>query len=235
LKSLFILKEFGGQKDTNMLNIVIIGMNEGESVKNLAESLKDTSNVIYIADRCTDNSLELLSQTNFKVIDTTSLNLQGRQTSFCRNLGLKYCNPDSNVLFLDGDRYIIKGDLTDLESSSFDYICLPIEDDFRSSEEFLENQGRVYNGVFSCGIYFTRSAINKITQFQNGQLFNEDLQSYWGIEDTSLGDVCYHLGLRGELSNQIKLHGKFDKNTVDSLDVIEMRMRFRDKLNVRWD
>ena len=81
-----------------------------------------------------------------------------------------------------------------------------------------------------------RSAIEKVQEFQNGQLFREDMQDVWGIEDTTLGDVCYSLGLTAELTDKVVLRGAFDRNNVDSLDVVERRLTFRNSLpNVKWD
>lgn len=53
--------------------------------------------------------------------------------------------------------------------------------------------------------------------------------------DTCLGDVCYHLGLSPELSENIRLRGRFERVEIEILDVVERRLRFREFLNVRWE
>lgn len=223
-----------------MINVVIIGQNEGAYAKRIVSSIPLTWKVIYVADRCTDNTIDELIEVeserpNLVAIDTTKYGLDGRQTSFCRNLGLSYCDEGADVLFIDGDRYIVDGDIESLlNDCRYDTLCLPVEQDKRTPESFLFNQGRLNNGFFSCGLFIKYHAIKMIQSMQNGQLFNEDLQAYWGIEDTSLGDLVYHLNLSSALTDKVHLRGSFDKSQLDSLDVLERRLRFRDNLNVRW-
>jgi hypothetical protein len=164
----------------------------------------------------------------------TPISWDGRKTSSARNLGLRMCDKNSDVLFLDGDRVIVQGDLKDIYKEDADVIYLGLENDYRNYNNFKLNYGRVYNGCFSCGVLFKRNAINKIIEFQ-GELFPTKLEKVWGIEDTSLGDVCYHLRLTSIFCENIKLKGKFSRFIFDNLDVLELRFKFRDKLNVRWD
>lgn len=219
-----------------MINVVIIGQNEGASIDAMLRSIPRDWKIIYVADRCTDGSVQELRALGVKAIDTTPLDIEGRQTATCRNLGLSLCDKGADVLFLDGDRYPVKGDIRKAyEEMTTDVLCLPVEDDWRTPENFELNYGRVYCGVYSCGMFMRRAAIDAVQRFQHGMLFNEQLQQYWGIEDTSLGDVCYHLGLTAALTNEVILRGGFDRFEVSGLDVIEQRLRFRDRLNVRWD
>lgn len=219
-----------------MINVVVIGHNEGYSIDAMLRPLPKGWKVIYVADRCTDGSMQELRALGVRTVDTTSLGLKGRHTSTCRNLGLSLCDKDADVLFLDGDRYPVKGDLVKAYNAMrTDVLCLPVEDDWRTPENFELNYGRVYCGVYSCGMFMRRAAIEAVQRFQHGMLFNEHLQQSWGIEDTSLGDVCYHLGLTAALTNEVILRGGFDRFEVSGLDVIEQRLRFRDRLNVRWD
>lgn len=219
-----------------MINVVIIGHDEGASIDVMLRSLPRDWKIVYVADRCTDGSVQELRALGVKTVDTTPLGLEGRHTSTCRNLGLSLCDKGADVLFLDGDRYPVKGNLVNAyEKMSTDVLCLPVEDDGRTPENFDVNYGRVFCGVFSCGMIMRRAAIEAVQRFQQGMLFNEQLQQYWGIEDTSLGDVCYHLGLTAALTNEVILRGGFDRFGVSGLDVIEQRLKFRDRLNVRWD
>lgn len=83
-------------------------------------------------------------------------------------------------------------------------------------------------------MFFKRLAIQNIIDYR-GELFPTSVESVWGIEDTCMGDIAYHLGLSAELSESIRLRGRFERVEVDSIDVIEMRLRFRERLDVRWD
>jgi hypothetical protein len=125
--------------------------------------------------------------------------------------------------------------LQHLEKSQTDISLLLVDDDFRDEIDFHEWYGRVNNFFYSCGIFLKRSAINAITDFQNGELFATDMQDVWGIEDTYLGDVCYHLGLTAALYKECRLRGGFDKGQLDSIHVLERRLRKRDALTVLWE
>lgn len=219
-----------------MVEVVIIGQNEGAFAKKICESIPDEWRIVYVADRCSDNTCEVLSAfKNVHCVKTDHLNLEGRQTSFCRNLGLYNTSDESDVLFLDGDRYIVKGDIRkEIEENNSDIMLLRLEDDFRTNESFFRSYGHIYNQFFSCGIFMSRQSIECAKRFQNGQLFCEDLQSEWGVEDTYLGDVCYHLGIEARLNENISLHGSFDKNELDSIATMERRFRYRENLSVKW-
>lgn len=218
------------------VEVVIIGQNEGEYALKMISSIPFDWKAHYVADRCTDNTIDDLSiYPTVDLIDTTDMELGGRQTSFCRNLGLSRCDKDSDVLFLDGDRYPVAGSLRNaIESCETDILCLQVFNDMRTPQSFVKAYGTVNNGFFSCGIFFRREAISAIQQYQNGELFNTDLQQDWGIEDTSLGDLSYHLALSAALSNKVWLRGGFERNKLDSLDVLEKRFRFRENLSVKW-
>lgn len=217
-----------------MIEIVIIGQNESGSILKMYNSLKEYSfRKIWILDRCSDNSEEILDSLSEEYY-TTDSNLKGRQTSYSRNLGLSYTNPLSDVIFLDGDRSLEKGDLNDLLISKHDIELLLLEDDARLERNIEDCYGHVYNGFFSCGLFMKRKAINQVLEYQNGELFLLDIQNDWGIEDVYLGDLCYHLELTCNFNKNIILNGRFDKLELDSIDTIQKRFELRDKLNVNW-
>ena len=88
-----------------MIDIVIIGQNEGVYIQQMYTALREYPfNRIWVLDRCMDNSEEQLKKSGERYLKTKGT-LEGRQTSHARNLGLKVCSPNSDVLFLDGDRY----------------------------------------------------------------------------------------------------------------------------------
>ena len=218
----------------NMLNIVIIGQNEGHFINDMLLSLiKYPFKRIWVLDRCTDASESKLRELQETYIKTNP-KLTGRQTSYSRNLGLSLTDDDSDVLFLDGDRYLVTGNLNKLLNSKYDVELLYLENDFRTEVPAHANYGKALNGFFSCGLFIKREALEKIKAFQEGKVFNEEIQSLWGIEDTYLGDVCYHLGLTCNYNSTIRLNGSFSKTNIDSLEVLEKRFKLRDKLNVLW-
>lgn len=225
-----------------MTEFVIIGHNEGEYVDKMIDSLPNDHNIIYVADRCTDDTLSrLVKYDNVLSIDTSDMGLKGRQTSFCRNFGLSFTNEDSDVMFLDGDRFVTNGSVLDeISNHDTDIILFTLEDDTRLTTEwfsFDKAYGDVLSGFYSCGIFFRREAINRVkaNPVMEGKLFPEFLQDVWGIEDTSLGDVCYSMGLTAELETLVRLRGCFEKLWYDDCNAIERRFRFRDKLpNVKW-
>lgn len=230
----------------NNIDVVIIGHNEGMHIDNMISCIPSEWHIIYVADRCSDDTIpKLRKYSNVNIIDTSTIDLKGRQTSFCRNLGLFFTNKSHDVLFLDGDRYVTSGNIASISGSTTDITLLTLENDGRNNPLFDINAayGTVYNGFFSCGIFIKRSAIEKITShelMQNGngcipQVFPEFLQNDWGIEDTSLGDLCFDIGLSVSIDKNIRLRGRFTKHNVDSLDVIEKRFQFRSKLShVKW-
>lgn len=218
-----------------MIEIVIIGRNEGESVGAMYNSLQHfPAKRVWVLDRCTDDSKKKLKKLKEFYVETPS-DIEGRQTSFARNLGLSFCSDDVSVLFLDGDRFVSDGDLNGLFSWEPDIGLLMLESDKRDEiVDYKATYGHVMNGFYSCGIFFKRKAIDRILAFQDKELFRVNLQSDWGIEDTCLGDVCFHLGLTADLYRNCRLKGCFDKLFLDSLDVMERRFKIRDGLNVIW-
>jgi len=216
------------------MEIVIIGHNEGNFIIRMCSSLKHIDvKKIWVLDRCTDYSRELLTECGQFYVETNP-NLTGRRVSSVRNLGLSYCSKDSDVLFLDGDRFVTEGSLLDLEQWDKDIALLMLERDIRDDHKCEYSYGSVHNGFFSCGVFLKRSAINKILEFQNGELFREDIQDIWGIEDVYLGDVCYHLKLSCEIYQGCRLHGEFS-DLQPGLEILKRRFILRENLDVLWD
>lgn len=222
-----------------MIEVVVIGRNESASVDNMMESLPKNWKIYYVADRCTDNTLGKLGKyENVRPIDTSLMGLKGRQTSFCRNLGLSYTNPESDVLFLDGDRYIVAGKLEEALNNNYDITLLPLVDDYRLNGffRFSENYGKLHSGFNSGGIFFKRSAIREVQNqpYMNGQFFPEFLQDEWGAEDSGLGDICYSLGLTAEITDKVRIKGPYS-NTLIGSNVLRKRIDFRKNLkNIKW-
>jgi hypothetical protein len=191
---------------------------------------------VWILDRCTDNSEAQLKELGERY-QKTKKTLKGRQTSHARNLGLAACSPGSDVLFLDGDRYPVKGTLCELETWEKDIALLLLaeKDPRESVYDYPERvYGRVYSGFYSPGLFMRRNAIDKVLEFQSGELFSAEMQEEWGIEDVYLGDVCYHLELTADIYRSCFLQGFFAKNQIESIGTVAKRFRKRDLLNVWW-
>ena len=217
-----------------MVDVVIIGQNEGRYIQDMHRGLGAYPYDRYwVLDRCSDDSAQQLIALGEHFVCTPS-SLQGRQTSFARNLGLAMCNPKHDVLFLDGDRYIATGSLNGIEQSKTDIALLMVEDDFRDTIDFVHSYGCVNNSFYSCGIFMKRKAIDAVLKFQNGELFSTEMQDVWGIEDTYLGDVCYHLGLTASKYDGCRLRGGFERGKLNSYG-LERRLRKRESLNVLWE
>lgn len=215
------------------MKIVIIGQNEGPSIQPMLDSLKPYPQYkrIWVLDRCTDNSKEQLHATGEFFVETPDW-LTGRQTAYSRNLGATIANDD--VLFLDGDRYIVSGGIEELENSATDIQLLRLQNESRNSvSDYQQIYGTVYNGFFSCGLFMKKNAIQKVIRFQ-GELFKLSTQEKWGIEDCYLGDVCYHLKLTADLCKNCFLFGSFSRLSLDNGTVLVDRFKLRDKLNVKW-
>lgn len=218
-----------------MINIVIIGHNEGDSILSMRDVLHGfPAQRIWVLDRCTDDSEKTLQELGEFYVKTDD-SLTGRRTSCCRNLGLSLCHRDADVLFLDGDRFPVSGALSGLETWDKDIALLLLEDEERNLvTDYHPYYGEVFNLFFSCGIFLKRKAVDAITTFQHGELFRQDLQADWGIEDTYLGDVCYHLRLMADIYKGCRLNGTFNKRKFDSPDVLARRLNERKNLKVNW-
>lgn len=219
-----------------MLNIVIIGHNEFDSILSMYSSLKKyfpRAKRIWILDRCTDNSKKLLKLLKEEYHTKTIFsNGFGRKTSTNRNYGLSFCDEKADVLFLDGDRYIKLGNVNKLKDCKSDVILFKTIGDHRV-ENYSSYSGRISNCFYSCGVLFKRDAINKIIDFQ-GELFCTKVEKNWGSEDLYLGDVCHHLKLKIDFFEDCRLNGKFEKRLPEKYDSLKKRFELRSKLNVLW-
>jgi glycosyltransferase involved in cell wall biosynthesis len=220
------------------MNIVIIGHNEGDTIERMSKELdkfflKDKK--IWVLDRCDDNSEELCHKLSLNYIKTPNT-WKGRMVSSARNLGLSVCDKDSDVLFLDGDRYPVSGH-KDFHLYNSDILLFLVENDERDDPKWFTDYSQIYghlhNGFYSCGLFMKRSAINKVLEFQ-GELFSTDIERFWGVEDVHLGDVCFHLGLTCKIHKKMRLRGSFDKDKRIPLDAWRARVAKRLPLNIIW-
>lgn len=225
------------------MNIVVISQNQSEWIEPMYECLpKEENHIVFVFDRCKDGSEYIAKYRDIPYIVNESGT--GRKTSTCRNMGYRYLKETyglDDTLFLDGDRIIVKGDFGNIVTNSSDISLLTLENDGRTRKIFDENYGGVFNNFFSCGLFIKKGPLLEIESFYKSRpeygkslVFPENVEIEWGIEDTHLGDICYHIGLSAELADGIKLRGCFGRSFVNSLDTIETRFRLREKLNVKW-
>ena len=222
-----------------MLNIIIIGHNERESMPKMLESLKRTfprAKRIWVLDRCDDGSEEYIDSQGEIYIRTPN-SWEGRRVSSARNLGLSFADKDADILFLDGDRYIVEGK-NDFLRKKKDIVLLKVEKDERDDDKWFTKYSQVYghihNAFYSCGIFFKRSAVDKVLEYQ-GEFFDTSIEQYWGVEDVHLGDVCFNLGLTCCIHDKFRLHGQFDNSKKIPMDAWKARIRKRLTLdNIIW-
>lgn len=220
------------------MNIVIIGQNEYKNMPMMLNSLKKTfpnDKRIWVLDRSTDESEKYLEE-NDEIYIRTPNSWEGRRVSSARNFGLSFTDKDEDVLFLDGDRYIVSGKF-DPKRVKKDILLFLVEKDERDDPKWFTHYSQIYghlhNGFYSCGLFMKRSAINKILEFQN-ELFDTSIEQYWGVEDVHLGDVCFHCGLTADINKKMVLFGHFDKDKKIPLDAWRARVKKRLPLNIIW-
>lgn len=213
------------------MKIVVISQNQSDYIIKMIDSLADYKrDILYVLDRCTDNSKLLLTALNINYIETDN-NLQGRQTSTARNLGASIF-PNDDILFLDGDRYIINGDIITLSNIKEDIALLRLEHDNRPADINI-SYGQVYNCFYSAGIFIKNHVIKQIINKYN-ELFPTWIQEHWGLEDCTLGDICYDMNFTATYYNNCLLHGTFEKVYLDDIHYLIPRLQFRDKLKVKF-
>jgi len=205
------------------INAVIIGRNEALHIENMHNSLKEYNfNEIYILDRCTDNSKEICENLGLTYFET---NFKGnkRMTSSARNFGLSKTEKDSDVLFLDMDRYVKFGSLNELKFSTNGIEFLLCENDPRQS---ITNQSQILpiinNSFWTCGIFVKRQAI-KIIENYFGTFFPVFSENYWGGDDLPTGDRVKFMGIICGIYRYCTLNGEINKGKVDQ-KAIDLRI-----------
>jgi glycosyltransferase involved in cell wall biosynthesis len=218
-----------------MVDIVIIGHNEGASIPKMLDSLKHffpDCRRIWVLDRCKDNSAKQLKSLHEEYYKTPFWWF-GRKTSSARNFGLSKTNHLHDVIFVDGDRYFISA--SQPGTTKNDIELFSIEDDSRHfMQDYQDVYGTFNNGFYSNGLYMKRSAINKIINFQ-GELFDTSLQSEWGVEDLSLGDVAHHLNLTCDLRTDIVQKGGYEADRFPSSKMQIKRLKAADKKGIKFE
>ena len=220
------------------VDIVIISKNQKASLEQMINTLKfdiPNANRIFVLDRCTDGSKELLESYNETYIERNDA------VGFCagsaRNIGLKHTNPEHDILFLDGDRipHNLNYERIVQMLYYFNISMIKNKSDTRSwfvNVPSINTQYDKYNNnVRSSAILLRRTAINEISNIVgNGNIFDPIFDGNWGCEDEYLGDVAYSLGMiSGGFPSHIYVDGTTTPST-NSSDEYRNQVEKRNKL-----
>ncbi len=197
-----------------MFKCVIISKDQSKYISYFENELKNIEHV-YVIDRPTEEYPK-----NIKAI----YNYEG--TGFLagkmRDIGANYFNYDSDILFLDGDKFPIKGNIENLDKINGDIILLPILNDKRkifldlpentTKEYFIKDKTNPQNFVYSCGILLRKNFIDYVKNINNdGRIFKEIFDGNFGEEDRFLGDIVSCTGkFKIVITNTIILNGEFN-------------------------
>lgn len=210
------------------LEVIVITQNQADILEDTILAL-EKYNPLYILDRSYDGSARILRKHKCR-FKRTPFWWTGRRTSSSRNYGLKYCDKDADVIFLDGDRYPKKGDLRKIEKE--DVVLFKVEKDFRTNEMLEFNYNSPNNLFYSCGLFIKRNVIDEITSMF-GELFPTNVENGWGSEDLLLGDICAFMKIKYRLSDKIVLNGKLESKYVNHKMLVR-RFKTREKLNLKF-
>ena len=223
---------------TKGIDIVIISKNQEKSLKHMIDTLRletPSINRIFVLDRCTDGSKELLESKNEFFVERHDA------VGFCagsaRNIGLKHTNPEHDVLFLDGDRipHNLNYERIVQMLYYFNISMIKNKQDTRTwfvNVPSINTQYKNYNNnVWSSAILLRRSAIEAISNIVgNGNIFDPIFDGSWGCEDEYLGDVAYSLGMiSGGFPSHIYVEGTTTPST-NSSDEYRNQVEKRNKL-----
>lgn len=198
-----------------MIDVVIINKSQNPSeISKMLDCLLKGGNIekiYYIADRCSKEFIhELLNSKETRLV-VRNLNdkFEGRRSSSLRNIGYSYAKLDfdiiNGVLFIDGDRFITEGDTSLIDEGVINNIPINMLDSV--SDEYLDVfKKEILNMFYSACVYLPKDICLKLEDHNyNGLLWNEDLESIWGIEDIFMGNQLSILGIDYVFNRKIKL------------------------------
>lgn len=190
----------------------------------------------YVADRCSKDFLDkLYSIDNDKLlIKEISDNFVGRRTSTMRNIGYTLAKLDfdkiNGVLFIDGDRYFTTGSVESIDESIINNI--PIEM-IRNLDDHLldEFKSQILNMFYSACVYLPKDVCLKLENHNyKGLLWNEDLESIWGIEDLFMGNQLNILGIDYIFNKNIILNNSEMTGYSNDNDVVKNMVYLMDAI-----
>lgn len=216
--------------------VMIIARNQTQHIEEMVSSLRTSLpgvNILYVLDRCTDNSKEILEQNNVPFVEKTTG--EGFDAGGSRNFGYNLLNKEQNILFLDGDRIPtgLSWTLIVQALKSYDMTMLKVEHDHRDwfNSTFSSNTwygNGLDNAVYSCGMLLSTKAHKSIASFNPGNnLMHPIFSGRYGEEDVYLGDVARHLDLTcGGFPEYVYLRGAFNSKR-DEVDKVVSRHKRR--------
>lgn len=220
-----------------MMQIIIISKNQQRHLMTMREALEaDFAGVnrLFVLDRCTDDSENILKSAGEKFI--VNREGEGFLAGKMRDFGLDHLGIH-NTLFLDGDRIPMNlnekicADALD----QYDMATIRMKSDTRLTAIELAaapEYGKHDNMIHSAGILIGEKVINAIRISQNGRLFHPAFDGLYGNEDLYLGDVAFKLGFTcGEFPFPIRLSG--DPATWKTCDKNIYRLQVEKRLKLR--
>lgn len=228
-----------------MFKCVVISKDQPEYISQFESALANIDHV-YVLDRCTKPYPD-----NIPIL--TNNEGTGFLAGKARNIGAEYFN-GNDILFLDGDKPPVVGDLNILNNyPEYDCILLSCENDLRlkKSNIFKDNETieyhiddpiNPYNYVFSCGMLLRQRLINYLKSLNDGYIFNPVFYGNFGEEDTWIGDcISFNYNtynFKIATTREIILNGDLtglEKNTVNyEKRYFELQENFKKRLNLRF-
>ena len=184
-----------------MISVLVISHNQSSYLVKMIEALAEqlpSLNRLFVLDRCTDNSVNILTQTGESFVIKSSGT--GFEAGASRDYGLGFL-PQDDILFLDGDRipHNLTEDLLAQASQQFSICLIKVDTDYRTwfSDEFSinPNLNSKSSNVVSCGMLISRQVLDKIKQHNQGRVFHEAFDGNWGCEDDYIGYLANHLNI----------------------------------------
>ena len=189
------------QTTLDEIQIIVISKNQADSLHMMRAHLETQfPNVkrLFVLDRCSDNSKQLLTDLGESFIE--KLDGNGFEAGRARDFGMAHFGYDKHFLLFDRDRFplgftesiLIKG------LSSYDICLTRVSEDIRDwfKPEFVSNPNfrKIENDVYTPSFTIRKEMLGKILPLNGGRLFNQAFDGNWGGEDMSMGDFAYALG-----------------------------------------
>ena len=187
---------------------------------------KFPENSVFVFDDPSEEDIIYCKRNNITYV----ISSEKGNRSINRNTGISfilsnYKVSDNDIIeFFDGDRYPTTYNfekvLELIENNSLDIMLYTCKNDMRLSKIYVPiegaaiiDTGTMCNPFYSCGFAIKISAIKKIQEINNGNLFEPSF-IYWGGEDQYLGLLCDKLNLKVAITTEVTLNGNVGGDAV---------------------
>ena len=230
-----------------MIDVVIINKsNNPAEIRCMLDSLNGANihRIYYIADRCSEEFNNTLmsckdSRLIYVMMDDGH---EGRRTSTLRNIGYVLARDDKSkvngVLFVDGDRFFTEGSSDDIDEDTVNNVPLDGIRDFDDTFLLLF-RGQIINKFYSACVYLPFAVCDRLEcHSYRGELWNEDIESVWGIEDLFMGNQLNLLGIEYIYNKKIRLNngamtGKDDMEEIRNVNRLMVEVvKYRDCIHI---